>query len=261
MDTKAERIRLQAFAPTTQKTRRSQWNRYGKFCADFNLQALPVTPQNVCRFLVFVGDDLTYATLNNYVSALNTLGKFDDGHFDLRRDFGVKLLLLGFRRLKGDSNKPKDPLLPSDLRFIHQQVNLADPLHLVVWLIMLLAFRSPLRKSHFVCASQEDREHLLKVHDVSFEPWGCKLTIHSSKTIQFNQRSFEIPISFSKDPLCGASLLRTYLKDSSRAASDFLFILPGSSPPKPVPYSLALDLLKTWCTASRVVKDGFSLTS
>ena len=258
LDEKAERIRLQAFAPTTQKTRKSQWNRFGRFCADFNLQPMPVTPQNVCRFLVYIGDELTYTTLNNYVSALNTLGRFDDGLFDLRQDFGVKLLLRGFRRLKGDRKKQKDPLLPSDLRLIYKEVNFKDPVHLVVWLIILLAFRTLLRKSHFVCSGMDDQEHLLRVSDVAFDLWGCKLTIHSSKTIQFNERSFDIPVSFSKEPLCAASLLRSYLDSKPRLDTDFLFTLPGSLSPKPVPYSLAMDLLKSWCAAAGLDKEvGF----
>ena len=256
LDDKADRVKLQAFAPTTLKTRRSQWNRYELFCKTFDLQSLPVTPQNVCRFLVYIGDDLTYATLNNYVSALNALGRFHAGDFDLRKDYGVTMLLRGFRRLKGDLNRQKDPLLPSDLRLIFKQLNLEDPLHLVVWLIVLLAFRSLLRKSHFVCSGQDDQEHLLRLKDVNFEPWGCRITIGSSKTIQFCQRKFDIPINFSKEPLCAASLLRTYLDRQYKLDSELLFTLPGSH--KPVPYSLTLDLLKSWCSAAGIFKDvGF----
>ena len=258
MDDKADFIKLQAFAPNTLKTRRSQWNRYHHFCKDFSLAALPVTAQTVCRFLVHINDDLSYTSLNNYVSALNSLGKFYDSDFDLRKDYAVILLLRGFKRLKGDISTPKDPLLPADLKAIFQHVDFTDLLQYTVWIIVLLAFRSLLRKSHFVCTSPDDQNHLLRVRDVSFEPWGCSLKVNSSKTIQFGQRSFDIPLSYSNTPLCVVTLLKDYLAKFPKPDSDFLFTLPTKKGSKPVPYTAALDLLKTWSTQAGLAKDiGF----
>ena len=251
-------IKLQAFAPTTLKTRRSQWNRYHAFCKDFSLQAIPVTPQTVCRFLVSVGDNLSYTTINNYVSALNSLGKHFDGSFDLRLDYGVSLLLRGFKRLKGDETHKKDPLLPSDLRALAAVVNLDDTSEFTVWLIVLLAFRTLLRKSHFVSAGVDEQEHLLRLQDISEEPWGYKLTIRSSKTIQFSQWVLEIPVSYSRPPLCAASVLKQYLSRFPRHDSEFLFTLNQSNIPRQVPYSRALSLLKTWCLRRGIHKNiGF----
>ena len=171
-------VRLQAFAPDTLKTRRSQWNRYRVFCDQLHIPSLPVTPQNACCFLVDIGDDLSYATLNNYVSALNVLGKMYDQDFDLRKDFGVILLLKGFKRLKGE-----DPLSPEDLRRIHSFVDFSDVTQYTVWIIIVLAFRSLLQKSHFVSSSDEDSDHLLRANDVRFETWGAMIMVNSSKTI------------------------------------------------------------------------------
>ena len=251
-------MRLYAFAPNTLKTRRSQWKRYQDFCDSLSIPALPVTPQTACRFLVDISDNVAFSTLNNYVSALNALGKFYDGAFDLRQDYGVSLLMRGLRRLKGDSSTPKDPLLPADLRKIYRFVDLSDSTQLTVWPIILLAFRSLLRKSHFVSSSTDDQEHLLRVSDVSFETWGCKLSITSSKTIQFGQRSFDIPICWSAPPLCAASLLRTYMDSHPKADSDFLFTMRKAGFSSPVHYNLALDWLKFWCKKAGIDKDvGF----
>ena len=258
LDTKAERIKLLAFAPNTLKTRRSQWNRYHGFCDRLGLSPFPVTPQNVCRFLVSIGDSLSYITLNNYVSALNCLGKFDTSDFDLRQDYGIMLLLRGFKRLKGDSANPKDPLSPSDLRLIHAQVNWSDPKQHIIWIIILLAFRTLLRKSHFVSTSSDDQEHLLRVKDIAFETWGCKISIQSSKTIQFKERSFDIPVSFCEAPLCVASLLKELISNSSKCASDLLFTWPPDSGSTPMNYLVALDHLKSWVSAAGINKDvGF----
>ena len=253
---KAEIIKLQAFAPNTLKTRLSQWKKYYSFCDQHHLKSIPVTPQNVCRFLVSVGDTLTYTTMNNYVSAVNVLGKFYDGAFDLRQDFGVLLLLRGFRRLKGDTSHPKDPISPEDLKHIAAVVNYQDPTELVIWVIVLLAFRTLLRKSQFVSAHSDDQEHLLRVRDLTFTDWGCSLHISSSKTIQFSERNLDIPINVSSKPLCVVSLLKEYLQGNPKSPSDFLFSIQDSH--APVPYSLALNQLKTWCRVCGMSKDiGF----
>ena len=75
-------IKPYAYAQNTLKTRRSQLKRYQDFCDRLSLPALPVTPQTACRFLVDIGESLTFSTLNNCVSALNALGKFYDSTFD-----------------------------------------------------------------------------------------------------------------------------------------------------------------------------------
>ena len=258
LDFKADIIKLHAFAPNTLKTRRSQWKRYQEFCENFSLPTYPITPQTVCRFLVHIGDELTYTTLNNYVSALNVLGRFSQGSFDLRHDYGVQLLLRGFRRLKGDSSKPKDPLMPSDLKKMFCFVDLSDQAQLVMWLIILLAFRTLLRKCHFLCSSDDDQEHLLRVSDVSFKPWGCILVINSSKTIQFGQRSLEIPVSYSSEPLCAVSLLKSYMDKFPRHSSEFLFTLKKGNFQQPVSYTRALDFLKSLAARAGLEKDiGF----
>ena len=258
MDTKAERIKLHAFAPNTLKTRRSQWNRYSAFCELWDIPTLPITPQTVCRFLVSIGDSLSYTTLNNYVSALNSLGKFYSGDFDLRKDYGITLLLRGFKRLKGTSAAPKDPLLPSDLLKIHDVVDFSDPKQRLIWVIILLAFRTLLRKSHFVATSEDDREHLLKFKDISFVEWGCIITVQSAKTIQLAERSFLIPVSYCAPPLCAASLLKDLLSDTMKLPSDFLFTWPDSPGAPPLLYNKALDQLKDWVALAGIGKDvGF----
>ena len=212
----------------------------------------------MCRFLVSVGDRLSFSTLNNYVSALNSLGRHTDSDFDLRKDYGVTLLLRGFKRIKGDMSNPKDPLLPADLKKLYGFVDFTDAFQSLVWLIVLLAFRTLLRKSHFVATSELDYEHLLRKGDVSFHPWGCKITVNSSKTIQFHERCFEIPVNYAKHPLCAASLLKEHLSSSNKASTDFLFTTKSRGVHTPVSYSSALNWLKTWTRLAGLNKDiGF----
>ena len=162
--------------------------------------------------------------------------------------------------MKGDASCPKDPLSPEDLRRIHAVVDFSDSKQKLLWIIILLAFRSLLRKSHFVATSENDREHLLRIRDISLHDWGCKITVQSSNTIQFGECSFDIPVHFCAKPLCVASLLRDLLADHVRIDSDFLFAWPlrPGAPPPPFHYNQALDQLKSWVSAAGISKDvGF----
>ena len=85
----------------------------------------------------------------------------------------MPLLLRGFKRLKGDAPRPKDPLLPADLKGMYSFVDLSDHTKLVLWLIILLAFWA-------LCSSSKDQEHLLRVADISFKPWSCVITVNKN---------------------------------------------------------------------------------
>ena len=96
-----------------------------------------MTPQNVCRFIVHISNDVCYSTINNYVSALNSLWRLRHDFSDLCEDYGPSLVLKGLKRLKGDSSEPMDPLLPSDLLNIKHHVSFSKQEEVVIWLIIL----------------------------------------------------------------------------------------------------------------------------
>ena len=151
-----------------------------------------------------------------------------------------------------------DPLVPADLKKIFSYVDFRDSFQYTVWIIILLAFRTLLRKSHFVSTSEDDQEHLLRRKDVSFHPWGCKISISSSKTIQFHERSFDIPVYYAKPPLCAASLLRDYMSKSQKSDSDYLFTVFKNGKNIPINYATALGWLKSWSVLAEAGKDiGF----
>ena len=82
--------------------------------------------------------------------------------------------------------------------------------------------------------------------------------MQSSKTIQFGERSFDIPVFFCAPPLCVASLLKQLLDEQSKLDSDFLFTWPFTLGASPVTYYDALVQLKTWVSAACITKDvGF----
>lgn len=250
LDLKVKAVRMEAFAPNTRRTRASQWRVYESFCEEYGLSCFPINSENTCRFLVWKSSTVSYVTLNNYVSALNVVLKINGSKDDLREDYAVHLTLRGLRRLLGDAATPMDALLPRDLLKIKSQVNFVSMLERAVWVGILLAFRTLLRKSHFFCDEGES-VHLLARSELSWQPWGLKITISRSKTIQYGQRKYECPVNFCGGPLCAVSALRDYWRlcpDSPHAP------LLSNGKGAPVQYRAALGLLKKWSSKSGVGK-------
>lgn len=70
---------------------------------------------------------------------------------------------------------PVDALLPADLIKMRSQVNFAVITEHAVWVGILLAFRTLLRKSNFFCAEDES-VHLLSRSEVKWETLGLRIS-------------------------------------------------------------------------------------
>lgn len=172
----------------------------------------------------------------------------------MRSDFGVNLMLKGLRRIKGDTVKPKEPLVPEDLWKMFQEVNLSSHLESSVWIETLLCFRTLLRKCHLFPLEGLD-SHLLQRSNVEVKDWGIEVTVPTSKTNRFKTRTFTSPVTYSQSELCVARQLELYW-DSFGGDQTRPIITKKDG--QPVSYSTALRLLKKWCVRAGITKDvGF----
>ena len=73
LDSRAAEIRAHAWSVTTWKTKCSQWKKYINFCAKSASPILPTSVQTMCRYIVYLSEDLKYVTIDNYVSAVYRL--------------------------------------------------------------------------------------------------------------------------------------------------------------------------------------------
>lgn len=253
LDQQVDGVKEEAFSANMNRTRKSQWAKYRQFTEKWGLNYLPVTPINACRFMYECAGHLCYSSINNYLSGLNVLSKLNGGE-DLRKDFGVSLMLKGLQRILGSEVTPKAPLLPEDLIAIFQEVNLSDRLELSVWVGVVFCFRSLLRKSH-IFPTKDNDDHLLARHNIQHFEWGLLVTVPTSKTNQFKQRKFESPLVRGEGDLCVVSLLTRYW-DSQNLSDDFPIICKDDG--SPIMYEFALKKLKKWCTRAGLKKDiGF----
>ena len=185
-----ETIRLQrmAFADSTYRTRRSQWNKYYKFCSLFGYTPLPASESQMCNYITYLTKTLCYVSLINYISAVWLLHKLF-GHKSCQGSFLISQTLKGAKRVLGNPTKQAPLLSPVDLKNIYGRIDLTDTYFLCFWCAVLTCFRALLRKAHVTKSDM----CLLKSSFI-FHRWGVMLEIYRTKTIQFRERVLTIPV-------------------------------------------------------------------
>ena len=136
-----------AWSSNTLSTQNSQWKKYFKFCADTNQHPLQAVVQTIVRFFVFLAQDCKYGSINNYLSAVISLHKFYGYQVSFRESFLVKLVLKGLQSQLGDHKVQMQPLRVQQLRDIYAKCVLTENDE-ILWNIIILSFRSLLRKSN-----------------------------------------------------------------------------------------------------------------
>ena len=83
----------------------------------------------------------------------------------------------------------------------------SQSINYVIWTVIVVSFRSLLRKSNLVPSDYKGFKHVLCRRDVTFHDWGLLLSVRSTKTLQHKQYVLETPLYYVNDQvLCGASL-------------------------------------------------------
>lgn len=111
----------EVWASSTLAVRNSQWKRYLLFCHNYGLLPLPAELSTVARFLVSIGQDVRYSTVNNYTSAVISLHKFYGYEIDFRAYYIIKLVLKGLKTRDIDGNKAKIPFTVQQLDLMYDR--------------------------------------------------------------------------------------------------------------------------------------------
>ena len=229
-----------AWSSNTLLTRNSQWSRFIKFCNEHGLQVMPASANTVCRFLIWQSRTSKYSTCNNYLSAINVLHRFYGHDIDFRQFFVVKLVLKGLKSTLGDKVTQKIPLLK--LLKMYEQLDLSVELEQILWTIIIVSFRTLLRKSNLVPTLVGDLRHVVLRRDVDRYEWGILLRVGSTKTLQNNEYSLELPVHFVEcAPLCAASAIIHHIDKFPAPPDSPLFVEVGK---KPIIYAELLGFLK-----------------
>ena len=248
LDRRAAEVRSYCWAPSTWRTKASQWKKYITFCALLLTPVVPTSVDTMCRFIVYLSDTLAFVTIDNYVSGVISLNKYFGYEVAyIRRNFMFSTTLSGIRRMLGDPAPVRLTLTLPNLLNMYYSVNLLDVNERAIWACIVTSFRSLLRKCNLVPSSQSDKAgHCLRRSAVQFMPWGVLLKVSSSKTIQYGQRTHLVPITVTPgSPLCAATCLAKHFCDVPSVSRDPpAFLLRRGDLTVPLTYSILLKYLK-----------------
>lgn len=237
-----------AWSSNTLRTRNSQWGKYLDYCASMGLCPLPADCTTICRFLIVLSRTCKFSTINNYMSAINILHRFYGYDANYREQFLTKLVMAGLKQKLGTAVEQKIPLTIELLYDIRKKLP-SDVLNETYWTIIVLGFRTLLRKCNLVPDSAGYNEHVILRSDVVFYDYKLVINVRSSKTNRYKNRVFQIPIvKIDNDWFCVYSLLKKHFIEFDVPHDSYLFWKHSGSNMKPIQYNELLQFLKTAVT-------------
>ena len=196
------------------------------------------------RFLVYLGRTCKFSTVNNYLSAVVTLHRFYGYPAEFRDSFLIKMVLKGLKSMLGD-NVTQMKLLTVDQFVTMFKLAVQSEADMVYWSIMMLSFRSLLRKSNLVPNTYAELGHVIRRRDLVFHDWGLMVHVCSTKTLQCKEYVLEIPIYYVNNPVfCAASLVQDHLRKYPASEDSPVFINQTNSKMRPVLYRELLAFIK-----------------
>lgn len=150
----------------------------------------------------------------------------------------ITSILKGLRRHKGDSTHQKLPITTSLLFGILSTLDFNQPFDLSFWVACLVGFFTFFRKSNLLIPAPDKfdpAKHLCQ-SDVHLSTMGAVICVRWSKSIQFRQKTLQIPLPrIVASPFCpSAALLLILSQQSKQLGPAPLFCYPTPSGPMPI---------------------------
>lgn len=187
-----------AYAGSTNKNLKTQIKSFLLFTLYCNIASLPASTETAVLYVIFLKHSgLSYATIKNYLNGVRIFHLCHGFSFDVLQQFDMRLVLQGIKREIGNAPRPKLAIQPETLALMAQHVNYNDTFELAAWTAILIGFFGFLRKSNLVPQSKQgfnNHRHLSRsnVHRITE---GLRITLRSTKTIQYRQRDLTLYIA------------------------------------------------------------------
>lgn len=169
-------------APSTWKSRKSQWRCYKRFCKKFNLSPLPCSDNQLSLYVAHLSSYMCHTSIVVYFQAVIFASKLSHCAPPCTSNPCVKLVLEGAKRNGFVSGSGAVPITLSILKTLFPHVKISKRINKVFWASCLLMFFSLLRVSHIT-----ESRHALLCSDLTPHAWGYMLKVRSSKTHQGSQ--------------------------------------------------------------------------
>ena len=240
-----------AYAEGTLKNIAGHWKAYFLFCYYFKVEPVPISANDLACFIQFMSRHIkSHQTLLILVSHVRLLHACYGVDFMPTQFLQIKGTLAGLRRISCSPPSPKLPITPKILRDIYGIMDFSIPLHLVSSTVFVVAFFAFLRKSNLVpdtyVQASSGKGHYLHRRDLLILQDAAVLTIKSSKTDHFREKSFKIPLAAEPgNDLCPVSALKTMITRIPAELSRPAFLIPDSvGQLKPLIYPALTQFLK-----------------
>ena len=191
----------------TLRAYKSDFKDFGAFCAKHGLNSLPSEPKVVSIYLTHLSKNSKFSTLKRRLVSISMVHKLKGHYLDTKHPIIVENLM-GIRRVNGNIQKGKKPILINHLKSI---INIIDEQKtgeikkLRDKSIILIGFGGGFRRSELISIDHEDLE---------FVPEGIKITIKRSKTDQFGEGMTKGLPYFANETYCPIKNLKKWLNIS-----------------------------------------------
>ena len=244
------KFRNAAFAEATKSAYRSQLKHYIKFCNRHNYNLVPISPQSLLRYVVYLAQTLSANSIRQYLNVVRLI-HFEMGFsHPLTQDewvqHSLKSVVCGIKHIKGAPVNRKLPITVQILKQMYSLLNRYSSLDMTFWAACLVAFFGMLRKRSLFPAP--GRPLYLTLDQCIVKSWGIVLHLVYSETIQYQQRQAYVALPWNNDPsLCAGRALFYCLKlAGSRLSTDYLFAYSVSGKKAVLTYSQFTTMLKRY---------------
>lgn len=225
--------RRHAYADSTNKNLKIQWETYLLFCIYFGLSYLPVSTETLSLYAQFLSRSFkAIQTIRNYISGVKTMHYLLGYSVENINNFILSLSLKGIAKLHPHLVKQAQPITPEILKRMYNILNMKSKTDIVFWCLFLFAFFLFARKSNLVPDSIKDRNSnkILLRKDVELKKEILIVTMRWSKTNQFGQRVLKNPLlEIPGSILCPVVAYKKMLDEVKAEESDPLFTLPDGT--------------------------------
>ena len=170
------------------------------FCAYFDLEVTPASVQNIIWFMELNSLTSGYAHIKHLLRSVQFLHQATDTQFPTN-SFDIETTLHGLKRRLSSKPKQALPITPVELRKMFQQLDTRKLHDLAHWCSHLTTFYGMFRKSNTVPPSANyDENRVLKRKHFLITDDKVLIYVDFSKTIQFSNREYVIPVPRNDDP-------------------------------------------------------------
>lgn len=185
-----------AHASSTQKNMAAHACSFRNFCEQFFLCTFPISLKSISLHVAYlVAHQRAYGTILNHISSLKHFHQLAGYELTWSSDYRFTLLLRGAKRFLGQAVSRKSAITPHILRGMFVLFDFSLPLRAAMWALFLIAFFTLLHKSNLVTNNLQDISFkVITRADLVFTDSGAQIFVRATKTIQFQQRAFTLPL-------------------------------------------------------------------